>query len=108
MGLTFGLTVIAWIFFRAENIGHAWAYLNGIFSFSIFRIPYYEGIGYAKFLFPLLLIFIFTEWLGRRNQFALEKVLIQSRIIKWSIYIIILGSIFYYGGTKQEFIYFQF
>src|SRR5680860_142330 len=30
MGLTFGLTVIAWIFFRADNIGHAINYLGKI------------------------------------------------------------------------------
>lgn len=65
--------MIAWIFFRAENIAQAVSYLAGIFSESFFYIPYYERIGYAKFIFPLLSIFIITEWLGRRNQFALEK-----------------------------------
>ena len=27
MSITFSLTVLAWIFFRAKNIGHAWSYL---------------------------------------------------------------------------------
>ena len=31
MLLTFGLTVFAWIFFRAENIGHAISYISEIF-----------------------------------------------------------------------------
>ncbi|WP_067151958.1 MBOAT family O-acyltransferase, partial [Pseudotamlana agarivorans] len=36
MLITFGLTVIAWVFFRAENIHHALSYLNNIFSLSFF------------------------------------------------------------------------
>ena len=39
MGATFGLTVIAWVFFRAENMGHAMAYISEIFSSSTFNIP---------------------------------------------------------------------
>ena len=27
IGVTFGLTVFAWIFFRAENLGHAFGYI---------------------------------------------------------------------------------
>jgi len=36
MLLTFGLTVFAWIFFRAENIGHAISYISEILSPSLF------------------------------------------------------------------------
>jgi D-alanyl-lipoteichoic acid acyltransferase DltB (MBOAT superfamily) len=32
IGLTFGLTVFAWIFFRANNVTHAMSYISGIFS----------------------------------------------------------------------------
>ena len=32
MVITFGLTVFAWIFFRAEDINHAISYISGIFS----------------------------------------------------------------------------
>ncbi len=36
MILTFTLAVLAWIFFRAENITHAFSYISGIFSKSLF------------------------------------------------------------------------
>src|SRR5690606_2759286 len=36
MGLTFILTVFAWIFFRANNLNHALNYIGGIFSESFF------------------------------------------------------------------------
>ena len=39
MMLTFGLTVFAWIFFRANNIGHAISYISEILSPSLFSIP---------------------------------------------------------------------
>jgi alginate O-acetyltransferase complex protein AlgI len=34
MGTTLGLPVLAWVFFRAENMGYAWRYLSEIFSYS--------------------------------------------------------------------------
>ena len=36
--ITFGLTVFAWIFFRAENIGHAFSYISEIFSTSLISV----------------------------------------------------------------------
>jgi D-alanyl-lipoteichoic acid acyltransferase DltB (MBOAT superfamily) len=50
MILTFGLTVIAWIFFRAENMGHALQYLRGIISPSILSFP--EFIPDLQFISP--------------------------------------------------------
>ncbi len=109
MLLTFGLTVIAWVFFRAENIGHAMSYLGGMFSKSLLSFPYYEGVVYAKYLLPLLILFMIVEWLGRRDQFALENLLIQlspaTRIIA---YYMIVVLIFLTAGDEQQFIYFQF
>ena len=37
--LTFGLTVVAWIFFRAENINHALNYIGEMCSPSFFSMP---------------------------------------------------------------------
>jgi D-alanyl-lipoteichoic acid acyltransferase DltB (MBOAT superfamily) len=37
--LTFSLTVLAWIFFRAENMAHAFDYIAGIFSFQGLLTP---------------------------------------------------------------------
>lgn len=39
MMTTFSLTLLAWIFFRAESVGHALNYLNEIFSSSLFLAP---------------------------------------------------------------------
>lgn len=110
MGLTFGLTVIAWVFFRAENIGHAMNYLAGMFSKSLFSIPYYEGIGFASKIFPIIILFFMIEWFGRKGTFALETLEINKRPkINWIFYGVIVFLIGMYMFTSEaDFIYFQF
>jgi alginate O-acetyltransferase complex protein AlgI len=104
MAFTFGLTVLAWIFFRAENINHAIDYLNEIFSNSIFTLP--EIV--PKTTLILILVFLIVEWLGRKGQFALEYLSHKNIISQWMLYYIILFSILYFGGKEEQFIYFQF
>ncbi|CAM4316891.1 MBOAT family O-acyltransferase [Gillisia limnaea] len=110
MSLTFSLTVIAWIFFRADNIEHALNYLREIFSSSLFSIPLYQGVNFLKVLFPLLLIFITIEWLGRKREFAIEKVKIKFRPFRYLFYYSLLILIYWFASENvdQQFIYFQF
>ncbi len=102
---TFGLTVFAWIFFRAESLNHAIQFISRIFSYSLFSLPTVR----PKMLVFLLFIFMVIEWLGREEQFAIAKLGIKSpKIIKWGIYYCIILAIFYYSGSQLQFIYFQF
>jgi D-alanyl-lipoteichoic acid acyltransferase DltB (MBOAT superfamily) len=106
---TFTLTVIAWIFFRAENLDHAFDYLNTIFSASFFEIPAISGIKRALVTMGLTAIFIFIEWLGREDKYAIERFGENwSRPFRYMMYYAILMAILVLGGSKQEFIYFQF
>jgi alginate O-acetyltransferase complex protein AlgI len=103
---TFALTVLAWVFFRAENIGHAWSYLSTIFSKSLFTIPYYSGM---KTPILLILFFIIIEWLGRESDYAIENIKNKFNLItRWSFYLILIILIGLYKGENQQFIYFQF
>ncbi|TQO38574.1 D-alanyl-lipoteichoic acid acyltransferase DltB (MBOAT superfamily) [Arenibacter algicola] len=111
MLLTFWLTVFAWIFFRAENIGHAYSYISEILSKSLFEIPKFSGMRGALITIILIGIFILIEWQGREYKFALENIKsIRLRSIRWISYIIILLAIYFYGNFDEtvEFIYFQF
>ncbi|MGV8913864.1 MAG: MBOAT family O-acyltransferase [Kaistella sp.] len=111
MALTFVLTVFAWIFFRAENIGHAVEYVSGIFSRSLFTFP---GLGTMENFWTtivLVVIFLLVEWQGRENKYALEGMnKINRKAVRWFSYVIILLTIYFYGyfGENVEFIYFQF
>lgn len=110
MSLTFGLTVLAWIFFRAENIGHAVSYINGIFDPSLFTIPYYEGIGFAVKLIPIIILFFIIEWVGRREKFGIENLrYIHNSKVSWLIhsFLILLIGLYMYT-SETNFIYFQF
>jgi D-alanyl-lipoteichoic acid acyltransferase DltB (MBOAT superfamily) len=105
IGITFSLTVLTWIFFRAENIGHALNYLSTIFSKTLFSIPEIR----PRNLIVLITLFIIIEWIGRNEQYAIANILSkQKKIIKWVFYMSICFVIFLYQGKQQEFIYFQF
>ncbi|MFN2261837.1 MAG: MBOAT family protein [Psychroflexus sp.] len=109
MLITFSLTVFSWIFFRAESISHAFAYISEIFSASLFSMP--EFIGMRDALITMILIGLFTivEWRGREWQFGLERFGFKwKRPIRFAVYYCIVIIIFWFGGEQQDFIYFQF
>ena len=106
MAITFSLTVIAWIFFRANNITHALSYISNMFSKQLLSVP---TIMPPK-LILFIILFMFIEWLGRENKFAIEKLFLRfSPIFRWAFYIVIIFMIFNYTlQDKPQFIYFQF
>lgn len=107
--VTFFLTVLAWIFFRAENLTKAFSYLKIMFSTSFFSIPHFPGIGLTPFLMCMILFLVFLEWIGRENNFAIENFSSRfNRFSRWNFYLILIILIIYYSGSEQEFIYFQF
>jgi alginate O-acetyltransferase complex protein AlgI len=106
---TFSLTVIAWIFFRAENVGHAIGYISEILSPSFFTIPQFEGMAGASVTIFLLSVFISVEWIGRESQYAIANLgLNWKRPLRYIMYYSIVIAIFWFAGKEQEFIYFQF
>ncbi len=105
IGVTFTLTVLAWIFFRASNIEHAFSIFSSIFSRSTLSIPEVRPTN----LLVLIILFIVIEWSGREDQYAIEKFVLKfGEITRWAFYIAICLIIFLYQGKEQEFIYFQF
>ena len=109
MLLTFGLTVLAWVFFRAETIADAFIYLSGIFSNSLFTVPEIGIFKGLQMLLYLLLFFNIIEWFGRKGEFAFEAIENRPKLIRWSSYIFVVFLIGMYMQTKETpFIYFQF
>ncbi len=102
---TFGLTVLAWVFFRAENILHALAYLSEIFSPSIINPPEV----FSALTVLLIVVFMVIEWIGRTEEYALEKLGLQSkRPVRWIMYFSLFFIVLWFSGKEQQFIYFQF
>lgn len=107
--ITFSLTVIAWIFFRADSVSHAISYLKGIFSESLFSIPQFENRTHAVEVLVLIGFLLLIEWTGRESQYGLEKLGFSwNRNLRLGFYLIIVCLIFLFIGKEQEFIYFQF
>lgn len=109
MGLTFFLTVVAWVFFRAESLGHAIDYLQGMFRHPGSYLLLSNYFDY-QYILNLIVLFMMVEWLGRKGQYAIEGLdsFLKNRVLRWGIYLIIAITVFLYSGEKQEFIYFQF
>jgi len=106
--LTFTLTVFAWIFFRADNIGHAVQYISDIF---LNPAPFFLPIGYSEYyeIFSLLGVFLIIEWLGREGQFAISNIsMYLKKPFRYVIYVSMVIAIYWYSGSEEQFIYFQF
>lgn len=105
IGATFFITVIAWVFFRAETVSQAVTYISKIFSTTLFSIPEV----YTKKILLLIALFVLAEWFQRNKQHALQfEGIAFPKIIRWSLYYGIIATILWFGGNQQEFIYFQF
>ncbi len=105
MFITFCLAIFAWIFFRSPNLNSAFNYLNGIFSSSLFSKPEI----FPKLLLLQVGIMIFIEWLGREQQYGIERFASKwPRILRWGFYYVLILTCIYYAGVEKQFIYFQF
>lgn len=105
--ITFGLTLIAWVFFRAENLPHAINYLSRVFSSTLFTPPVVTVK--MVLVFMLIAFFITVEWMGRTNEYAIEKLFFKnSKLVRVSFYYTLVLMIFLFAGNNQQFIYFQF
>jgi D-alanyl-lipoteichoic acid acyltransferase DltB (MBOAT superfamily) len=101
---TFMAILVAWVFFRSENIGNAFSYLDRIFSASLLSIPDLA----SKKAIILAILFLITEWVQKKHEHALELGEIKWRVLRWSIYIAVTELILILGNANHRFIYFQF
>jgi D-alanyl-lipoteichoic acid acyltransferase DltB (MBOAT superfamily) len=102
MGTTFLLTVLAWIFFRANTVGDAFAYITRMLTNYTF-----DSADIAKTTILFVLFMTLVEWLQRDKQHGLEHLALP-KTARYILYYFLVVCIFYFGGTQQTFIYFQF
>lgn len=116
--LTFHLVCLAWIFFRANSVNHAWQIAERLAS--IFATPvmskanllFFNSIGYGRWIgicCGMLLLYIveykgmswkikWSDWLDR-----------QPTIVRWSTYYACVMAIWILKSSDSvQFIYFQF
>jgi D-alanyl-lipoteichoic acid acyltransferase DltB (MBOAT superfamily) len=107
--VTFGLTVIAWIFFRSETLTQAFEILKGIFTLTDGVIDFnmtnkvWLLIGYLTFLLTV-------EWIGRTKENPIVFKNTIPKVVVWCFYfflaILVIDN--FGNSASQEFIYFDF
>lgn len=102
MLFTFGLVLIAWIFFRADSVHEAIVFIQRMFIWNGFVF-----IG-SKTVFPLIIFVIIMEWIGRAEENTIQSFVDKFKWAKYAMYLF-LGIMIYANFSKQQsFIYFQF
>lgn len=102
--LTFSITTLAWIFFRAENIGHAISYIANIFNNDSF----WNVQNYFLGSVPLILIMLIIEWSKRTEEHPL-RFPNWSKGLRLSSYFALGYMIMLFKSNEaNQFIYFQF
>ena len=100
---TFIVVVLAWVFFRAETITDAFAYLDIVFSSTLFTMP-----NVSRLSVLLLFLYMVLEWIQRNRDHVLDLEAVSNKYVRYTIYYAVVFSIFYFAGDLQPFIYFQF
>ncbi|WP_422859622.1 MBOAT family O-acyltransferase [Flagellimonas sp. S174] len=103
--LTFFLTLIAWVFFRAKSVSIGFDYIVRMFSMQFFQNPLLD-LDFS--ILYLLVFFILIEWMGRKSKYAIEGISVLPRYFRWGFYFGLIILMFTFTGEQQEFIYFQF
>jgi D-alanyl-lipoteichoic acid acyltransferase DltB (MBOAT superfamily) len=115
MLITFCLIVFAWIFFRAENMGHAIQFISDMVTGLSHKSSFVESfilirkkIGFSFIL--ILILFVLIEWLGREMQYPIERIGLRFKnSLRYLVYYVIVLIIALYGNfNENQFIYFQF
>ena len=103
MATTFALVTLAFVFFRAESVGHAYDYLLRGLTHPLEPIEARSGVALA-YVFPLVAV----EWIQRHRDHGLDvKHLFVP--VRWAMYLVTALAIVEFGNFGEvEFIYFQF
>ena len=101
MGGTFFLTMIAWVFFRSENINSAFELLIQNDYSNLIPSIHRSGV------IPILLL-VLIEWFMRKDERILFRL--ENKYARWSVYIFLNYLIIAHFKLidLSQFIYFQF
>ena len=109
MGLTFGLVLVGWVIFRAENVAQLGAIAAKLFTADGFFNLY--GSGLRPDIFVFIGFMLIVEWLQRGKQHALQFPAVsvfRYRFVRVGIYYFLIILMWVSYSSAQEFIYFQF
>ena len=102
--ITFSITCIAWVFFRAKTITDAVLYLKRMIVNRDFSLQYLDNERYSYELLLVIGLFVLVEW---NNRTKVEPLSGKRSILKVALAIAAIIALGTFSDYK-EFIYFQF
>ena len=105
--ITFIVVVIAWVFFRAENVTQAFSYLSGIATHTFASSDVWGFLPLLALLIPFHLLEYVNR--GSENVVLLENVAVPKfwkRALELALALLIIDC--FYTLNHEQFIYFQF
>ena len=102
--LTFSLACLAWIFFRAESITHAFDYLSSMFTLPFLPANFWF---FNKFTIGAIVFLLLVEWRSRDQEHPFQ-VTTFPRPLRWGVYMSMSYFILNFFNNQSAFIYFQF
>lgn len=110
MLLTFAITVMGMIIFRAPSMAELGTYLSTMFSSSLLKVGFGHDIKVALAYCAVMLV---VEWIYREKRFALDfgdspTGIVRYRWVRWAIYVVLFVFTVLMSGLHSNFIYFQF
>ncbi|MFH6958404.1 MBOAT family O-acyltransferase [Flavobacterium aquidurense] len=102
--ITFSITCIAWVFFRARTITDAVLYLKRMIVNRNFSFQYLDNERYSYELLLVIGLFVLVEWNNRTKVEPLSGKRSMLKVALAIAAIIALGTF----SDYKEFIYFQF
>lgn len=110
---TFVVVMFSFILFRSKSISDAFEYLTSIFTHKGFKVTNFQNQFWSGHAFVILFVLVFLfllEWLGRSNQYAIEKTGERWPVwLRWLFYAFILFLIGMFSPTSESpFIYLKF
>ena len=106
MSITFSLTTLAWVFFRADTLQIALEYFRGIFDWhsfatldlSFFKLTAFVWIG----------VMVFVDWLQRTGEIPSWWLASRMQLVRWVVYAVVVWVCVKNLNGGSSFIYFQF
>jgi hypothetical protein len=96
--------LVAWVFFRSENIGQAWNIVKTMFSFTgTFELGW--GLNGTVFI-VVMIVRELLEAIGVKEKIDWNSG--KWRWIEIILYALLITTIVFFRGNGSEFIYFQF
>lgn len=115
MAGVFLLISFAFIFFRANSIVEALNYLKALATNQWLTWPNFPNSSHLGLVFFFTLLMLVMEWIQRKKEHALqlrpnEKLSSPgfTGFLRWTIYILLMLSVFGFQTNQQDFIYFRF